>query len=123
MTEMRMLRTTVALVALSLLSLGVGAAQPLSPLVIDWDRYFVVQQLAGARVATVRNTSNWNAGRIQLLVEDLDGAGQPTSQRVVWLGSDLPAGTEAQVDLPVTPAASYRVRVFAFDLDLAAGPR
>jgi hypothetical protein len=41
----------------------------------------------------------------------------------VWLGSDLPAGTEAQVDLPVTPAASYRVRVFAFDLDLAAGPR
>jgi hypothetical protein len=42
---------------------------------------------------------------------------------VVWLGSDLAAGSHADIDVQMSPAASYRVRVFAFDLDLAAGPR
>lgn len=124
---MGVLRTTVALVALSVLPFGVATGQPLSPLVVDWDRYFVVQPQPGARegraIVTVRNTSNWNAGRIQLLVEALDSGGQPTDQRVVWLGSDLPAGTHAEIDVPTSPAASHRVRVFAFILDLAAGPR
>ena len=119
---MRLLRTTVALVAFSLLALGVGAAQPLSPLVIDWDRYFVVQPQPGRNV-TVWNTSLWNASNIQLLVETLDGGGQPTTQRVIWLGSDLPAGNHASVDLPASATAPYRVRVFAFVLDMAAGPR
>ena len=124
---MGVLRTTVALVALSVWPFGVATAQPLSPLVVDWDRYFVVQPQPGARegraVVTVRNTSNWNAGRIQLLVEALDSGGRPTDQRIVWLGSDLPAGTRAEIDVPTSPAASHRVRVFAFNLDLAAGPR
>ncbi len=124
---MRPLRTTVALVALSLLPLGPATAQPLSPLIVDWDRYFVVEAPPGApagrTVATVWNTSLWSASNIQLLVETLDGGGQPTSQRVVWLGSDLPSGSRVDVDVAVTPAASYRVRVFAFVLDLAAGPR
>ncbi len=124
---MRVLRTTAALVALSLLPFGVGTAQPLSPLIVDWDRYFIVQPQTGMRegrtVAAVWNTSLWNARRIQLLVETLDGGGQPTAQRVVWLGSDLPAGSHAYLEVPMLPAASYRVRVFAFVLDMAAGPR
>jgi hypothetical protein len=127
MTPMRWLQTTLAVLALSLSTFGTGVAQPLSPLIVDWDRYFVVQSQPGVRegrtVATVWNTSLWNASGIQLLVEGLDGSGQPTSQRVVWLGSDLPAGTRADVDVPVSAAASYRVRVFAFVLDQAAGPR
>jgi len=123
---MRRLRTTVALIAFSLLPLGVGAAQPLAPLVVDWDRYFVVQPQPGmvqGRTVTIWNTSLWNASNIQLLVETLDGGGQPTAQRVVWLGSDLPAGNHASVDLPASATAPYRVRVFAFVLDMAAGPR
>jgi hypothetical protein len=123
---MRVLRTTVALVALSLLPFGAGTAQPLSPLVVNWDQYFTVQQQSvreGRAGATVWNTSGWNAQRIQVLVEALDGAGQIRDQRVVWLGSDLPAGTRAHLDMPMSPAASYRVRVFAFNLDLSSGPR
>jgi len=123
---MRLLRSTVALVAFSLLPLGVGAAQPLAPLVVDWDRYFVVQPQPGmvqGRTVTISNTSLWNASNIQLLVETLDGGGQLTAQRVVWLGSNLPAGNHASVDLPASATAPYRVRVFAFVLDMAAGPR
>jgi len=127
MSAVRLLRTTLAALALSLFVMGMGLAQPLSPLIVDWDRYFAVQSQPGVRegrtVATVRNTSLWNASNIQLLVEELDASGQPTSQRVVWLGSDLPAGGRADVDVPVSPAASHRVRVFAFVLDQAAGPR
>jgi hypothetical protein len=114
------MRAIVALLALSLVTVAVGAAQPLTPLVVDWQQYFTVEQRPGA--ATIWNTSGWNAQRIQLLIEALDGAGQPTTQQVVWLGSDLPAGTHADVDMPVSPAP-YRVRVFAFNLDLSAGPR
>jgi hypothetical protein len=124
---MRPLRTTVALLALALLPLGPATAQPLSPLIVDWDRYFVVEAHpaapAGRTMATVWNTGLWSASNIQLLVETLDGGGQPTSQRVVWLGSDLPSGSRADVDVAVSPAAPFRVRVFAFVLDLAAGPR
>jgi hypothetical protein len=127
MTPMRVLRMTLAVLALSLSTFRTGIAQPLSPLIVDWHRYFVVQPQPpvreGRAVATVWNTSLWNARSIQILVETLDGGGQPTSQRVVWLGSDLPAGTHAEVDVAVSPAASYRVRVFAFVLDQAAGPR
>jgi hypothetical protein len=126
MSPLRVLRTTLVALALSS-TFGTGLAQPLSPLIVDWDRYFVVQSQPstgqGRAVATVRNTSLWNARSIQLLVETLDGGGQPTSQRIVWLGSDLPPGARADVDVPVSPAASYRVRVFAFVLDQAAGPR
>lgn len=121
------LRTLAAVVALSLVGVGMTTAQSLSPLIVDWDRYFVVQSQPSARgdrtVATVWNTSLWNASRVQLLVESLDGGGQPTSQRVVWLGSGLASGSRADVDVPVQPGAAHRVRVFAFNLDLAAGPR
>jgi hypothetical protein len=123
---MRALRTTVALVALSLLPLTAGTTQPLSPLIVNWEQYFTVQQQSvrdGRAAATVWNTSGWNAQRIQVLVEALDGAGQARDQRVVWLGSDLPAGTHAHVDMSMSPGASYRVSVFAFNLDLSSGPR
>jgi len=127
MSPMRVSRTTLVALALSLSTFGIGIAQPLSPLIVDWDRYFVVQSQPstgqGRAVTTVRNTSLWNASSIQLLVETLDGGGQPTSQRIVWLGADLPAGARADVDVPVSPATSYRVRVFAFVLNQAAGPR
>jgi hypothetical protein len=97
------------------------AAQPLSPLVGNWDQYFRVDASPTARdgravvSGNVWNISDWRADRIQLLVEGLDATGQPVTQRVVWLGSDLSAGMHAFFEVPVPAAASYRVSVFAFD--------
>jgi hypothetical protein len=97
------------------------AAQPLLPLVGDWDQYFRVDTESTARdgraivSGQVWNISNWRADRIQLLVEGLDATGQPVTQRVVWLGADLSSGMHAVFEVPVPTAASYRVSVFAFD--------
>jgi hypothetical protein len=125
--SMRVLSTTVAFASLVLVTFGIGAAQPLSPLVAEWDQFFSVQPQPvmgdGRSVATIWNTSGFGARRIQLLVEALDGSGRPVNQRVVWLGSDLPAGVYARVETPMPIAASYRVRVFAFNLEMTGGPR
>ena len=97
------------------------AAPPLFPLVGDWDQYFRVDAESTARdgralvSGRVSNISNWRADRIQLLIEGLDASGQPVTQRVVWLGTDLSAGTHSFFEVPVPTAASYRVSVFAFD--------
>ena len=124
---MRAVTTTVALVSLMLVAIGAGAAQPLSPLVADWDQFFSVQSQPtlrdGRSVGTIRNISGWGARRIQLLVEALDGNGRTVDQRVVWLGSDLPAGAHAYFEAPMPASASYRVRVFAFNLEMNSGPR
>lgn len=123
---MRVLGMTVALASLVLVTFGPGAAQPVSPLVADWDQFFTVQSqpvMGGRSVATVWNSSGWGASRIQMLVEALDAGGQPVSQRVTWLGTDLPAGTRTVFEAAVPAAASYRIRVFAFELDLTSGPR
>jgi len=123
---MRRLGTTVAFIVLSLLTLGAGAAAAVFPLVANWDQYFSVQPdpAAGGRATgTIQNVSGFGATRIRLLVDALDGAGQSVDQRVVWLGVDLPAGAQAHFAAPVPAAASYRVRVFAFELELTGGPR
>jgi hypothetical protein len=100
---------------------GGWAAEPLVPLVVDWEQYFRVDAASATRdgraivSGTVWNISDYSAKRIQLLVEGLDVAGQPVAQRVVWLGMDLRSGTHAIFEVPMAPAASYRVSVFAFD--------
>jgi hypothetical protein len=118
---MRAVRTTLVFLSLMLVMVGAGAAQPLSPLVVDWEQYFRVESRSVSRAdgsvvtGTLWNTATWGAKRIQLLVESLDGNGQPVHQRVVWLGVDLTAGSHASFEVPMPAAASYRVRVFAFD--------
>jgi len=97
------------------------AAPPLVPLVVDWDQYFRVDAETTARdgralvSGRVSNISSWRADRIQLLIEGLGANGQPVTQRVVWLGTDLSAGMHGVFEVPVPTAASYRVTVFAFD--------
>jgi hypothetical protein len=114
-------RTIVVLLALVMATMSGAVAQPLSPLVVDWEQYFRVESRAASRdgrsvvSGTLWNTAPWGAKRIQLLVEALDGNGQPVNQRVVWLGVDLTAGSHAYFEVPVPAAASYRVRVFAFE--------
>ena len=96
-------------------------AQPLQPLVVDWEQYFRIDAESSTRggrtvvTGTVWNTAPWGAKRIQLLVDALDEQGHVVNQRVTRLGIDLAAGTHAAFEVPMPPAASYRVRIFAFD--------
>jgi hypothetical protein len=108
-----------------LLALGapVAAAAPLSPLVVDWERYFTIDSRAtrmdGRSLVTgmVRNTSSCGAQRIQLLIDALDSSGQLVDQRVEWLGTDLTPGSHVYFEIAVaSPAAGYRVSVFAFEI-------
>jgi hypothetical protein len=119
---MRALTTTLTLIGL-VLAMTAEAAAPLTPLVAGWESFFTVQTVGTGSAGVIRNTSDWSAQRIQLLVERLDAAGQPLDQRVMWLGADLPAGAHAYFDAALPPSASYRVRVFAFILETTAGPR
>jgi hypothetical protein len=118
---MRTLRTTIVVFSLLISTASAVAAQPLRPLVVDWDQYFRVESQPVSRdgrsvvTGTLWNTTTWGAKRIQLLVEALDGNGQAVDQRVVWLGVDLTAGSHAYFEVPMPPSASYRVSVFAFD--------
>lgn len=120
-SPMRTLRTAFVLLSLIVGTLSAAGAQALSPLVVDWEQYFRVESQSVSRAGrsmvtgTVWNTATWNAKKIQLLIEALDGNGQVVNQRVAWLGVDLAAGTHAYFETPMPVAASYRVSVFAFD--------
>jgi hypothetical protein len=109
-------------VALSLLAATLSvAAEPLQPLVVDWEQYFRVESQSVSRdgralvTGTLWNTTTWGARRIQLLVEGLDAGGRVVDQQVVWLGVNLTAGAHAYFEVPVRGAPSHRVSVFAFD--------
>ena len=120
-SPMRHARTTVVLLSRMLVTPSAVGAQALRPLVIDWEQYFRVESRPvsreGRSMATgiVWNTATWNAKRIQLLVEAVDGNGQAVKQQVIWLGVDLAAGTHASFEGPMPASASYRVSIFAFD--------
>ncbi len=112
----------LALIAMLLFAVPAVEAQTLAPLVVDWDRYFSVDSQAGvckghAIVSGyVINVGMWGTKRIQLLVEGLDAGGHVVGQQVTWLGVDLGPGMRSYFEVPApAPAASYRVRVFAFD--------
>jgi hypothetical protein len=98
------------------------ASAPLAPLVVNWQRSFTIDSEVIQRdgrslvTGTVLNTSTCGAHRIQLLIDALDPGGNFVDQRVVWLGSDLTAGSHAYFEAPAAPpAASHRVSVFAFE--------
>lgn len=111
------------LVALALLvSAGrAPAAELLAPLEVGWEQWFRIESDVATRdgksvvSGRIWNTATWGAKRIRLLVDALDASGVPTNQRVIWLGVDLAAGTHAAFEVPMPPAASYRVRIFSYD--------
>ncbi|MGH7325995.1 MAG: FxLYD domain-containing protein [Candidatus Rokuibacteriota bacterium] len=123
---MRVTRFLAAMV-LGASLVGSAAAAPLEPLIVGWERFFVVSWEASDRgdrphiSGYVRNESGHRATRVQLLVEGLDGSGRVVSQQVNWLGTDLPAFTRTYFEVPAPARApTYRVRVFAFDVLQAA---
>jgi hypothetical protein len=118
---MGIVRTAVVALALLSVTASVQASQRLSPLVSGWEQYFRIESQSSMRdgkalvSGTVWNTTSWGAKRIRLLVDGLDASGTPVSQRVVWLGVDLPAGTHGYFEVPMPASTSYRVSVFSFD--------
>ncbi len=117
----------LAAMALGASLAGGAVAAPLEPLIVGWERFFKVSWEAFDRgerpylSGYVRNESGHRATRVQLLVESLDGSGRVTSQRVTWLGTDLPGFARTYFEVPAPGRApAYRVRVFAFDVLQAA---
>jgi len=62
----------------------------------------------------VYNTGNRRAARMTLLVEGLDGSGEPVTRTTTWV-RDMPANNRAFFQVAVPTAAAYRVTVQSFD--------
>jgi len=62
----------------------------------------------------VYNMANRRAARMILLVEGLDGSGQPVTKTTTWV-RDVPPNNRAFFQVAVPTAADYRVTVQSFD--------
>jgi hypothetical protein len=121
------------LVAVSLFLLLAGVpgsgAHALSPLEIDWEQIFRLEWEVTERdgraliVGKIYNTSFYGVSRIQLLVDQLDGAGRVVAQQIAWLGLSLQAGESSFFDASVPSRdGKYDVRVYAFDRKFGEAP-
>ncbi len=96
-------------------------AHELHTFVPGWERFFTIDSQAGQRKGrpilsgAVHNQYGATASRVQLLVEGLDDKGGVVSQRVIWLGDSIGPFDTVHFDVPVEPAANYRVTIFAYD--------
>jgi len=82
---------------------SVGTTMPvtpgheLQPLSLGWQRYFEIDWQQGERhgmpilSGRVENKYGEAATRVQLLVDALDAKGKVITQKVTWLGDDIPA--------------------------------
>jgi hypothetical protein len=100
---------------------GVAPARELQPLMRGWEQHFSVTWDAIQRHGRpevegyVNNGSPYRVGNLRVLVDSLDNAGRIVDQRVSWVLGDLGGGSRLYFEVPVTPAARYRVRVFSYD--------
>jgi len=117
MRTLRSLAGALALVALVAPAARAGVAWSQATL----DQYFRVQWDAtpadgGVAVSgTVTNVGSGPAHRMQVAVERLDTAGAVVGSTTAWVVGDIPAGQRGYFTARVPAAASYRVRVLAFD--------
>jgi hypothetical protein len=113
----------VVLTALAVLGPGASAAEKLvEPLVVGWERIFKLSWEPGERRGrtvvwgTIVNDSPYIIGTVQFLLDTLDGQGRIVGQQVSWGPTSLTPFSHAAFEIPVErPAASYRVRVLAYD--------
>jgi hypothetical protein len=103
------------------------SAQPLTPHIPGWEKYFEVSWEPFTRRGRpllsgyVVNKYGATATRVKLLVESLDAGGGVVGQRVEWLGGPVPVFSRTYYEVAVPqPASSYRVSVFTFDFIQAA---
>jgi len=97
------------------------AAAVYTPLVRGWEQFFRITwepfQRRGRPYVGGYVLNDWGlfATRVQLLVDGLDAKGKVVTQKVTWLGDDIPASNSTYFEVPVEAASNYRVRVFAYD--------
>jgi hypothetical protein len=100
---------------------GAGAARELQPLMLGWEQHFTVSWDAVQRrdrpvvEGYVINRSSYRIGRLRVLVDSLDDGGRLVDQRVSWVLGELGGNSRLYFEVPVVPAARYRVRVFSYD--------
>jgi len=103
-------------------------AHGLQSLAPGWERYFTIDWRASTQgtrnvvSGTVQNRYGATASRVQLLVEGLDDRGSVANQRVAWLGRNIGPFETVRFDVPIEPAATYRVTIFAYDQGRGGGP-
>ena len=125
---MRPIRIVAALALLVTLSVpalppSTGWANTLEPLVVGWERIFnldwQVTDKGGRPVVSgyLVNDSPHIVTAIQLLIDALDANGAIVRQNIGWAGAGaIQPFSRMYFELPAPrAAATYRVRVFAFD--------
>src|SRR5262245_24709454 len=117
-----MTRRRALAILIAMTSTGIAHAQSLTPLVVDWEQVFRLEWSVSDRdgrtliFGKIHNVSFYGTSRIQLLIDQLDSGGRTVGQRIAWLGYNLKAGDSGFFDVTVPDrAATYRVRVYAFD--------
>jgi hypothetical protein len=106
---------------------SVASTRELRPLMLGWEQHFTVtwEVLQGRRGLEVggyvNNRSPYRVGNLRVLVDSLDDAGRIVDQRVSWVLGELGGESRLYFEVPVKPAARYRVSVFTYDrIDQAA---
>jgi hypothetical protein len=62
------------------------------------------------------NSLGQGAARVRLLVETLDGAGQPVSSQIAYVDTDIQVSGRTYFEArPKTPGANYRVTIYSGD--------
>jgi hypothetical protein len=96
-------------------------ARELQPLMNGWEQHLsvtwdTIQRRDRVEVGGyVINRSPYRIGRLRVLVDSLDDAQRIVDQKVSWVAGELPGDSRLYFEVPVTPAAQYRVRVFSYD--------
>jgi hypothetical protein len=119
---MSLRRWSLTLAVLACLVPVLAQAQALTPLVVGWERFFIVtsetvQRGGGTRViGYVGNEAGFKATRVRILIDGLDAQGQIVGQTIWWIGSPGP-GPSGRVffDAPAPAGSRHRVSVFAYD--------
>ena len=121
MAYIRPLRMRAPCLVLLLGALGAAPARELQPLMNGWEQHFSVTWDTIQRRGLVEvegyviNRSPYRVGRLRILVDSLDDADRVVDQKVSWVSGELPGDSRLYFQVPVTPAARYRVRVFSYD--------
>ena len=104
-----------------------SGSRELQPLDWGWEQYFSVTWDASQRHGRaevegyVGNTSPYDITNVRVLVDSLDANGHLVAQQIGWVPGELRGGSHRYFEVPVAPAAAYRVRVFSYDRIEAAG--
>lgn len=100
---------------------GVAPARELQTLMRGWEQHFsvtwdTVQRRGKLEVeGYVNNRSPYRVGNLRVLVDGLDDSGRIVDQRVSWVLGELGGDSRIYFEVPVAPAARYRVSVFSYD--------